>query len=90
MTQKELTENIASRLGTTQKQTAEFISTLSDELIKALQNDGKIQIQALGIFEVKERAARVGRSPNTGEAINIPAKKVPVFKASKSLKEAVL
>lgn len=90
MTQKELIENVANDLGTTQKQAAEFLNSLNTQIIKALKEEGKIQIQALGIFEVKKRAARTGRSPKTGETIEIPAKNVAVFKPSKNLKESIL
>ena len=56
---------------------------------KALVEDDKVQIIGFGTFEVRTRAARKGRNPQTGETIEIPASKNPVFKAGKALKEAV-
>ena len=55
----------------------------------ALQDDDNIQLIGFGTFEVRERAAREGRNPHTGEALMIPASKVPAFKAGKALKGAV-
>ncbi|PEN08582.1 DNA-binding protein [Bacillus pseudomycoides] len=54
-----------------------------------LQNGNNVQLIGFGTFEVRERAAREGRNPHTGEAITIPTSKVPAFKAGKALKEAV-
>ena len=90
MTQKELIERIATKMGTTQKQVGDFISNLTSEISEGLKNEGKVQIQSLGIFEVKERAARTAKVPGTGKIVEGPAKKVPVFKASKHLKEVLL
>ncbi len=62
-----------------------FIDVVSDEL----KNGGKIQLVGFGTFEVSERAARTGKNPQTGAAIQIPASKAPKFKAGKALKDAV-
>ena len=56
---------------------------------EALAANEKVQLVGFGTFEVKERAARVGRNPQTGETINIAAARVPTFKAGKGLKDAV-
>ena len=58
-------------------------------IIGSLKKGEEVSIAGLGIFSVKERAARQARNPRTGEAISVPAMKVPKFKASKHLKEAV-
>ena len=60
-----------------------------DAITAALVAGDKVQVSGFGIFEVKEREARVGRNPRTGEAMEIAASKVPGFKASKTLKDAV-
>ncbi len=62
-----------------------FINVVSDELSKG----GKIQLVGFGTFEVSERAAREGRNPQTGEAMEIKASRAPKFKAGKALKDAV-
>ncbi|MBQ1348597.1 MAG: HU family DNA-binding protein [Aeriscardovia sp.] len=62
-----------------------FVSVVTEELAK----DEKIQLVGFGTFETSERAARTGRNPATGEALEIPAKKVPKFSAGKALKDAV-
>lgn len=56
---------------------------------EALKTDGKIQLVGFGSFEVKERAARMGKNPATGETIEIPASKAPSFKAGKALKDTI-
>lgn len=60
-----------------------------DSITETLSNDEKVQIIGFGTFEVRERAARKGRNPQTGDEIEIPASKVPAFKAGKALKESV-
>ena len=64
---------------------AAFITTVET----ALKSGEKVQLIGFGSFEVKERAARTGRNPRTKEVVEIPASKVPVFKAGKALKDAV-
>ncbi len=62
-----------------------IISTIKD----ALQRGEKVQLVGFGTFRVKERKGRVGRNPRTGESVDIPTKRVPLFKAGKALKDAV-
>jgi DNA-binding protein HU-beta len=62
-----------------------FISTITE----TLKAEGKLAIPSLGTFELRERAARTGKNPRTGEKVEISAKKVPAFKAAKALKDAV-
>jgi len=62
---------------------------LIDEIAKGLKNNENISILGFGTFSVKERAARTGRNPQTGQTINIAASRTPVFKAGKGLKDAV-
>lgn len=65
------------------------VNTVLDTIVEALRNGEKVQIPGFGMFEVRERAARTGRNPQTGEEINIEASKVPAFKTGKALKDAV-
>ena len=72
------------------KKDAEAVITASVETITAALKEGeKVQLVGFGSFELKPRAARIGRNPKTKEAIDIPASSVPVFKAGKALKDAV-
>ena len=89
MNKKELIAAAAAKAGTTQKDAEAVINAALEALTAALQNGDRVQVSGFGIFEVKTREARVGRNPKTKEAINIPASKVPAFKASKTLKDAV-
>ena len=73
----------------TKKDAEKAVNAVFASVQKALVEDDKVQIIGFGTFEVRTRAARKGRNPQTGETIEIPASKNPVFKAGKALKEAV-
>ena len=89
MNKAELVAAMALKTGDTKKNTeAEldaFIAVVTDALVK----DDKVQLVGFGSFEVRKRAARNGRNPQTKEEIKIPASKAPVFKAGKALKDVV-
>lgn len=89
MTKKELVSAMAEKTEQTKVKTAEMLDALIEVVSETLSNGEEVAIAGLGKFEVRERAARNGRNPQTGEAITIAASKVPVFKASKTLKNAV-
>ena len=82
--------NVVSEAAEVSKKDAETVITATlDAITDALKEGEKVQLVGFGSFEVKARAARVGRNPKTKEPIEIPASKVPVFKAGKVLKDAV-
>ncbi len=86
MNKSELASRVAE-LAELDKKTAEkAVTAVFSALSQAFEAEEKVQITGFGSFEVKERAARQGRNPATGETIEIPASKTPVFKASKTLK----
>lgn len=89
MTKKELVSAMAEKTEQTKVKTAEMLDALIEVVSETLSNGEEVAIAGLGKFEVRERAARNGRNPQTGEAITIAASKVPAFKASKILKDAV-
>lgn len=89
MTKKELVSAMAEKTEQTKVKTAEMLDALIEVVSETLSNGEEVAIAGLGKFEVRERAARNGRNPQTGEAITIAASKVPAFKASKTLKDAV-
>ncbi|RYL88188.1 HU family DNA-binding protein [Sporolactobacillus sp. THM7-4] len=89
MNKNELIQKVAGKTGISKKDTEAVINETLEEIIAALNNNEKVQFVGFGTFEVRERASRTGRNPQTGEAITIPATKVPGFRAGNKLKEAV-
>ena len=89
MNKQELITKIAEKSNLSKKDAAAALTALTDVITEALKAEGKVAIPSLGTFEIKERAARTGHNPRTGETVEISAKKVPAFKAAKALKEAV-
>ena len=89
MNKTELIAAAAESAGLTKKDTERVLNAAIDAVTAALVNGEKVQISGFGIFETKTREARVGRNPHTKEAIQIPATRVPGFKASKALKDVI-
>ena len=96
MNKAELIAAVAAKTGETKKSAEEFVNAfvgvVTDSLVKGekvLVKGEKVQLVGFGSFEVRKRAARKGRNPQTKEEIKIPASKAPVFKAGKALKELV-
>jgi nucleoid DNA-binding protein len=90
MKKSDLIKEIAKHAeGLTQKQAEQGLNALLDVIGESLKAGNAVTLVGFGSFEVKERAARTGRNPATGAEINIPAAKVPSFKAGKVLKDAV-
>ena len=89
MNKAELITAAAEKAGLSKKDTEAAITAAIDAITAALAEGDKVQLVGFGGFEVKERAARVGRNPRTKESIEIPASKTPVFKAGKALKDIV-
>lgn len=85
----ELVEKVASKTNLTKKDVTATVEALFQSIEEILSDGDKVQVIGFGTFEVRERAARKGRNPQTGEEIEIPATKVPGFKAGKALKDAV-
>lgn len=89
MNKTELINAIAERSGLAKKDAEKALGATIDAITAALAAGDKVQLTGFGSFEVKERAARVGRNPRTGEATEIPASRIPAFKAGKALKDSV-
>ena len=89
MNKIELVAGVAEKAGLTKKDAEKAVNALFESVQQELVKGGKVQMIGFGTFEVKERAARKGRNPRTGQDIEIPASKNPVFKAGKVLKDAV-
>lgn len=89
MNKTELIAIAAENSGMTKKDTERVLNAAIDAVTTALAKGEKVQVSGFGIFETKNREARVGRNPHTKEAIEIPATRVPAFKASKALKDII-
>ncbi len=89
MTKTELTANVAEKAGLDRKKADRAVNAVFESIKDALKEGDKVQIIGFGTFENRERSARKGRNPRTGEVIEIKASKLPSFKAGKSLKEIV-
>ena len=87
MNKATLIAKIAEKADLNKKQAEAALNAFTDTIVEALKEGDKVQMMGFGTFEIKERAARTGRKPATGEAIEIPAKKLPSFKAGKGLKD---
>ncbi|MFT8872651.1 MAG: HU family DNA-binding protein [Sporolactobacillus sp.] len=89
MNKNELIQKISEKTGFAKKDAEVVVNEVFDTIIETLNDNEKVQIVGFGTFEVRERASRVGRNPQTGEAITIPPSQVPGFRAGNRFKEAV-
>ncbi|MBR2744556.1 MAG: HU family DNA-binding protein [Clostridia bacterium] len=89
MNKSDLIAAVAAKTGETKKNAEASINAVVDVVAETLAKGDKIQLVGFGSFEVRSRAARKGRNPQTGKEMKIAAKKAPVFKAGKALKDAV-
>lgn len=89
MTKRELVIEIAERLGYTQNEVADVVQQTLDTIMECLSEGHRLEIRNFGVFEVKQRDARMGRNPRTGQEVPISGKRVPSFKPGKALKERV-
>jgi len=85
----ELIGEVAGKTGMTKKDAEKVVNAFFDTVEGTLKSGEKVQLIGFGTFEVRERKARKGRNPQTGKEIDIPATKVPAFKAGKALKDAL-
>ena len=89
MNKQELITAISIKANLSKKDAAAALTALTDVITEALKAEGKLAIPSLGTFELRERAARTGKNPRTGEKVEISAKRVPAFKPAKALKDAI-
>ena len=89
MNKTELIAAVAEKTGLTKKDAERAINATVEAITESLVKGDKVSVSGFGIFEVKNREARVGRNPRTKETIEIPATRLPGFKASKTLKDTV-
>jgi DNA-binding protein HU-beta len=89
MNKADLIEKLSDEVGFTKKDTGIFLDGFIKTVQESIKNGENIQLIGFGAFELKERSARKGRNPRNGEPIEIPATKVPTFKAGKTFKDMV-
>jgi DNA-binding protein HU-beta len=90
ITLKHLAAQLAEQHGIAKKQSEAILNDLVAAITKHLKKKSRIRISGLGILQVRDRPARMGRNPATGEAIKIPAKKVVKFRVAKAVKDAIV
>ena len=89
MNKNELIASVAEKAGLTKKDSEKAVSAVIESIVETIASGDKLQLVGFGTFEVRERAERTGRNPQTKQPIVIPASKLPVFKAGKAFKDAV-
>ncbi len=89
MTKADLVEKVASTIKLTKKETEAIVGIIFQSITESLSEGDKVAIQGFGSFCVRERNAKIGRNPKSGERVEVPSKKVPFFKAGKDLREKV-
>ena len=89
MTKNELARELADEFELPRRQIIELVEALLDRITSVLKSGDKVQLTPFGQFKIRDRAARVARNPQTGEPVNVPAKRVLKFIAGRALKEAV-
>lgn len=80
---------VYAKIGGTKVSAEEAVETMISSIVSGLKGGSEVSIAGLGIFEAKARAARSARNPRTGEMVQVPAMRVPKFRAAKALKDAV-
>lgn len=89
MTKSDVVDRFAAEADVSKNAAKEYLDTLLDVVTDALARGEKVTLTGFGTFEVRQRAARMGRNPQTGEPIHIPATRTPAFRAGKTLKDEV-
>jgi len=89
MTKAELVEKVANQINLTKKQTEVVVNTVFSSITESLAEGKKVELRGFGSFRIRQRNARVGRNPKSGQKVDVPSKKVPFFKAGKELRELV-
>lgn len=89
MVKLDVVAKVAEKAGLTKADASRALEAVTDTISAALKKGEKVTLTGFGTFEVRQRAARMGRNPQTGASLHIPATKTPAFKSGKSLKEAV-
>lgn len=89
MTKAELIEEVSRKVEMTRKDSEEIVETIFESIVGSLHKGDKIEIRGFGSFRTRQRQPRVGRNPKTGSRVEVPSKRIPFFKPSKELRDAV-
>lgn len=89
MTKADLIDDVARKTELSRKDSEVIVDTIFEGIVKSLRGGDKIEIRGFGSFRTRQRNARVGRNPKTGERVEVPAKAIPYFKPSKELRDIV-
>lgn len=89
MNKAAIVDAVHEKMGSSKADAERIVDTVINCIIDTLKRGEEVSISGLGIFSVKDRAARTARNPRTGESVQVPAMKVPKFRAAKALKDAV-
>ncbi len=89
MTKADLIEEVSAVSRLSKKSSEVVVNTFFDSIVGSLQRQEKIELRGFGSFKLRQRRARIGRNPKTGERVEVPAKIVPYFKPGKDLRELV-
>lgn len=89
ITKQDLVYRISERMGQKKVVTKQIIQSFIDEIVRELEKGNRLEFREFGVFELKERAARKARNPQTGDSVYVPAKKVVHFKPGRKMKEVV-
>ena len=89
MNKQDIIEAVYAKIGGTKVAAEQAVETVIESITGSLKKGDEVSIAGLGIFQAKQRAARTARNPRTGESVQVPAMRVPKFRAAKALKESV-
>ena len=89
MTKAELIDEVSKVVAVTRKESETIVEIIFESIVKSLRNGEKIEIRGFGSFRTRQRQARIGRNPKSGEKVEVPAKTIPFFKPSKELRDLV-
>lgn len=89
MTKADLIEEVSRVVEMTRKESEVIVETIFDSIVKSLKGGDKIEIRGFGSFRTRQRQARIGRNPKSGDRVEVPAKRIPFFKPSKELRDLV-
>ena len=87
MTKAALVEEVSEKTGLPKKQAEIVVNTVFESIVETLKTGEKIELRGFGSFRIRQRDARMGRNPKTGEKVDVPAKRIPYFKPGKELRE---
>jgi integration host factor subunit beta len=90
LTKTDLIEEVARVTELLQKEAAVIVECILDSMVKAIERGDKIEIRGFGTFRTRQRQGRIGRNPKTGARVEVPAKRIPFFKPSQELRDAVM